>query len=282
MKKYFYLLILITPLFVSCKYGLQQFLYRSNSIEKRIEPLQKIEFADESLKNTITNDDYSFIVISDTHFGSKVQKNTQDFFNKINDLPEKPLFCFSLGDMTETGSEEYYKDYLDKIENPLNNMNIKVFNIVGNHDLYNDGYECFKKYSYPFNSFYYFETGAFDFYFIDTGSGTLGNNQFNQLEQSLKSKNKYKIIFSHYAIYADDDFYFILQDTDERNRLINLCATTNVKYFVDGHVHTSNYSDYGKFEEQNIPACFEFRQFAYCNVIQTAGDPKITFEIIDF
>lgn len=279
-RQFFNITIVFFALFVffffSCSYGVDEFLYRDGVVNKRADSL--LDLSESQAPIVPSNENYSFYIITDVHFCGENKLKTgsrkdQQFIDKIASLPQdkRPYFIVSLGDVAEHGRSGEYKDYkafTDKIaliKNPLGNP-IRTFNVVGNHDLYNSGWDYYKDYAFPGTSFYRFKTSGLSWYFIDTGSGSLGKNQFKKLKNAMKSDPNPKFIFTHFPIYADGFFYFCMQNTMERNLLISLCAKTKVLRFFSGHTHEHCTSDMGKFTENNIPGYLEDRSWASVTV----------------
>ena len=287
MKKLLsFLLISISAFFcLSCEYysyGLDEFFYRTNTLENRTDKLLNLsELYSEHIPSL--PDTFSILVITDVHFGGENQGVNPDrwedsFFNELSALKQEdqtsfPLFCVCLGDVAEHGKKSEFKDFKEQIEDRLlSDFNIETFNTVGNHDLYNSGYSSYKDYCFPFTSFYYFETESASFYFLDSASCSLGNKQFTKIQRRFSYDEKPKFVFMHVPLYADGKFYFSMQNTDERNKIISLFAKNNVKAVIDGHLHEKHTSDLGKFTEYNLPGYLEDKGWSILTVTQSSGE----------
>lgn len=242
-----------TILFTSCSYGLKEVFKRDFPVEERASELLEIDTGlDLSQKEK-----YSFVVISDVHYGAKKASIEEKFLNFISDLPERPDFCLCLGDIAEHGLEEEYIAFNEKLVKPLEELGLKTFNVAGNHDLYNTGWNNYTKYNYPNTSFYKFELEGTSFYFLDSASCNLSKPQFAQLEKAFEKDKNQKFSFAHVGLYADDTTYFIMQDTQERNELISLFEKNNMKLFVCGHIHYYAETQYDNLKEITVPAFLE-------------------------
>lgn len=269
MKKRVFSVFTLSFLFFSCKFGLQESFYKKYPVEKRATSVQSIDLTDASGNqlNFSGRDTFSFVVISDVHFGACDESKRPDsvFIQKIKNLSssEKPDFCLCLGDATEHGYEKEYKDFNKNIVDKLSELNIKTYCVVGNHDLYNTGWKNYVKYNYPNTSLYKFtvngDDSCFSFYGIDSGSGNISEPQFSVLKKEFSNDNNPKIVFSHFPLYTQDTFYFVMQDSNERNKLISLFAKNNVRLYLGGHIHEYLKSDYGSFLELNVPAYLEYK-----------------------
>ena len=289
MKRSFLLkiiLILCIFAFPSCKYytyGLEEFLYRSGTVEKRTESV--LELTDHDVPVVPNEGNYNFLIVADIHFGHQVYKNDVDWLitsvtDYLNTIPEdeKPLFCICLGDIAEHGLKSEFDDFT-KFVNKLNELGIKTYSVLGNHDLYNSGWRIYKDVIFPFTSFYYFKTDVFSFYFIDSASGSLGKSQMNKLENLLTKDEKPKIVATHVPLYADGYFYFSMQNTTERNLLISMLARNNVKAILSGHTHSMNFTNLGKFTEYNFSSVITYNDIGIVTVNQ--NDNSVYAKVIN-
>ena len=289
MKRSFLLkiiLILWAFGFSSCKYytyGLEEFLYRSGTVEKRTESV--LELTDQDVPVIPSEGNYNILIVADIHFGHETYKNDVDLFitsitDYLNSMPadEKPLFCICLGDIAEHGLKSEFDDF-SKFVNKLSELGIKTYSVLGNHDLYNSGWRIYKDVIFPFTSFYYFKTDVFSFYFIDSASGSLGKSQMNKLEGLLAKDENPKIVATHIPLYADGYFYFSMQNTTERNLLISMLAKNNVKAILSGHTHCMNFTNFGKFTEYNFPSVITYNNIGIVTVNQ--NDNSVYAKVIN-
>ena len=103
-----------------------------------------------------------------------------------------------------------------------------IFNTCGNHDLYQGHWDNWKDACYPHTSFYKFQTSGFSWYALDTASGRICPNQFNLLKEEISKDPKPKVIFTHYPLTEFRVLGIGLDETTERNLLIDLFAKNNV------------------------------------------------------
>ena len=242
----------------SCKYGLEEALYRPNGVNERSKELMTI-----TLPTNVTNSSiyqsgqYNFMILTDIHYGANYNvpeahiMNWLDQFNATAETQsQKPLFCIVLGDIVDNGNREDYAAF-NTFQGKLETKGIPVFCVVGNHDLLNSGWNYWKYSCNPGSSFYCFQTGSVSWYFTDTGSGTMGSNQLSALETAMRDDDNRKIVFSHYPLYGGGAGIpiFAIGNSLERARIIDLYAENNVKYVFEGHWHVGGSYDFGKFKE---------------------------------
>jgi 3',5'-cyclic-AMP phosphodiesterase len=264
------LLILTVVLLSSCAYGLYNFFGREDTVRARAESLVQLAAPATVLKSDTS---YTVAVITDVHFGADKSRDVDDAFlfwlAEMKAQSSLPKFVLCLGDVAEHGFESEMKDY-NAFCGKIREYGPEVYSVLGNHDLYNNGWQHWKKIVYPGTSFYHFRTNKFSWYFLDTGNGTLGAYQYSILIDALESDSAPKVICMHYPVYAHGKFYFCLQDSVERNLLISYFADNNVKLLLDGHTHEYNYTDLG-FIEYNVPGFLEKEKWALVAVNETTG-----------
>lgn len=288
-NKFIFLNILIFSLLVltSCEYGLQQAFHRIDEVNTRSTRICDLNtYAVENLKEdvaspTISSEKFSVLIFSDIHFGrcGKGQKQRYDneFISYVlqnqsvletYENSNYPLqFAICAGDIAEHGYESEFIKYQEFCEQIKNQLNLKVYSVAGNHDLFNSGWQHYKTYCYPYISCYSFETTynqkSVEWIFLDTGSGTLGNKQLNDVKKTMSSSSTEKIVITHYPVYAGGLFYFTLQNVTERDTLISEFAKGNVKLLVDGHAHTGGSWDCGNFfHEESVKGYLDYRYFS--------------------
>ncbi len=273
-------------LYTSCDYGPGQILDHGDSVEERAEEMLDLEGND--VPNISSGATYSFIAVTDTHFGnSDYGRHETEFFAKVKEVMSsyndagKPIkFAVCLGDVADHGWKGEFEDYKDFMDTLGGIISSKVYTAVGNHDLFNNGWDDYEDIVWPYTSFYRFKVGGnFTFYFTDTGSGSMGPAQFKILKKTMEKDDRYKILCSHYPVYATDEFfwnYFSLQNTQETDSLIKLCNKEKVVLSLAGHIHSdhSNSEKLLGFKEQVIAAHFSNRVF----LVVTVDDSKGTTE----
>lgn len=305
-RRFFILASFLIPLaFSSCaNYGFYQLLFGEEDVDERFSGFSDLSGETVLSSDLGLNGKYSFIVVTDVHIGASDVHSSKmsDFLDEISSLFESsdktkiPRSIINLGDTADGGhlSEcNDYNSYLEKIRNLAVEKNVvssaedfKIYTILGNHDLYNNGWKNWKKTIYPYKSTYYFSLSAdssslpFSFYFVDTGNGAFGTDQLDDLEKLLKSDSNPKMVFSHYPFYSDNVPFMALEDTTERNYLLALFAKNNVKALFGGHVHTVFEHGFGDFSQVNTSALFKNCAFRLVTVDESAA--SVSTKLIEF
>lgn len=282
-KLLFILIVLVSFLFTACQYysyGLDEFFYRSNTVDKRASRLLELkDFVNEDGTGKLSGE-YEVLIITDVHFGGEnMGKNGRrmedEFIQWIKNTytsEDLPKFVICLGDVAEHGLAEEYEDYENFTKQLKEEFGLVTYNVIGNHDLYNAGWSHYEKHCYPYTSFYKFNTEKFSWYFLDSASCSLGNDQLMAFKKDMEYREpgRKKLVFTHVPVYAGGRFYFVMQNTTERNKLISYCAENKVQAFIDGHTHKEISSNIG-FTEYNLPGFLEKRGFGIITVDENKG-----------
>lgn len=182
------------------------------------------------------SDSFTFLWTSDMH----ITRDKSDNFDKLAYYADKVNASLMLhsGDCVDDGDEKEFQKWTRRAEV----MPVPVFTAIGNHDLYNDGWDEFKRYIGP--SVFRFAYGPADFIFIDTANGTTGWDQMQWIEKVLE-RNKHfphRFVLSHYPIYDGTlQTPSSMGNTEERMKLISMFDDYNVKYFLSGHKHAEEH-----------------------------------------
>lgn len=213
-------------------------LVSSSDVDKRFEDSATLPVKDNV---NITDDQFSFIVISDIHVyhgaDSKLvalkDQIIQDIANGTNDK-----LILACGDVSQCGSSEDFKAFQDV----LGQTSLPVYTTLGNHDIYCDGWgnykEIFGKSCYTFTAGSA-TSGFVRFVSFDSANGTLGQKQKNWLEWVLKNKTESLVfVFTHFELFSPNtETIQQYTDIEEAYYLIHLFKQTGVDYILMGHSH---------------------------------------------
>jgi len=193
-------------------------------------------------KIMVSSGSYVIFVMGDSHTGGI--KNVNMFFKDA--LEANASAIVMVGDLT-TGK---IKDYNIFEDNLINAGDIELFPVVGNHDLYFNGWNEF--YSRFGSSTYYFTVKTTDaediFICLDSGSGTLGSKQIKWLEQFLdKKRDEYRhcIVFTHNNFFRSRHTMSTNLLVEELYVLLDLFVTYNVDMVITGHDHKKSIEKLG-------------------------------------
>lgn len=235
LKKLIFYLALCGML-VSCELDFTGFVRSTDRVEKRFEQSMEWNLANPEKSVASSSNNYNILVASDSHVGGTV--NTKALF-KIYEGSDDVAIILA-GDIVTGLKEDYevFKKLLDSVSKPL-------FILVGNHELYFDGWKIY--YEYFGSSTYYFTVNTPDtadlYICLDSGGGTLGKSQVNWLENLLKTKrNHYRhcIIISHVNMLRTRRTASANPLVEENAYLIDVFTEYNVELFISGHDHVQN------------------------------------------
>ena len=195
MKKNVYIkiyIILLVLILCSCNYGLYTLLFDEDSVDDRVSSITVLSGTD--IPNVGNSSVYSFVVFTDPHFGASFKRYDAAFLTwyenqlSLSDERFRPRFAVCLGDCADGGKSSEYDEYnslINKIitlgNEAFSISNYHVYSSIGNHDLYNSGYENYKEKVYPYKTYYKFSISsdssdnAFSYFFLDSANGTLGD-----------------------------------------------------------------------------------------------------------
>lgn len=303
----------------SCSaYGFFWGQFAEDDVDERSPSMKNLGTLDLSSQKLQVSSTYSFLVFTDSHFGSEREELDEgaflawldDWFKKYSegedkDLTKIPRFAVNLGDTADGGKEEQFKEYLrfeEKIktlagkylsfENEPSSA-FKVYSILGNHDLYHKGQSHFMKLIYPHTSSYILNIDAdskdswpgFSYYFLDSANGSLGTKQLVDFKKKAGDDPRPKIAFSHYPIYAGgSDMFMLIQNTLERNTILTYFSKSNVRQVYEGHAHSDYGFDFEKFREDVIGSLrFTHRAEKQCAIVTVNEvSQQVHTEIVKF
>ncbi len=265
-KTSFSILTLATVLMVGflsgCSFGWDEFFYRKNSVNSRSDRILDLDGTG-GAPQTGGRSCYSVVFFSDIHIGGK--ENDPDVLIDWMRV-QKPLleeegfpleFAVCAGDLTYSGIRSEYKDYAAMGERMERLAGVRLYSVLGNHDVYNSGWDEYRDLVFPYSSYYRFTTpsgeSSLSWYFLDTASATLGTEQLEDLFFRFKHDSNRKVVVTHFPLLLKSSMYYCLQNIDERDMLIDEFCRNDVKIILTGHAHIEDGYTYGDyFKEVNL------------------------------
>lgn len=226
------------------------FMPTGDGVQARFE--QSMEINDNlHAENQPVNGSYTFYVAADPHI-ENTSRNL-DAFNDILKNDKGASFGVILGDCTEI------RDNIGKYLSALaytpdrHSCNQKIFHILGNHDLFFNGWEDFKQNIGA--SVYWFEAvfaeGKDLFISLDTATGTLGRKQtewFRSFLENNRQKYRHCIIMTHTNFFYTDNSQTGSGNMplEECFSLIDFLGRQKVSLVLQGHDHYREALTYDK------------------------------------
>lgn len=284
VKKAFGIIISVFTLIFSSCYGSWNFFYEGNNVDKRITNYRQLDNTDAKFASSgisSLGNKYTVLILTDTHFGNtKKEVNCEILYNYLSSIKgtsQFPAFAICLGDLTDIGTKEQFVLYNNFSSRLTNDFGISiVLNVCGNHDAYQNNYANWEESCYPHTTFYSFKTQKLSWYCLDTVSGTIGENQYNQLMDLFEKDSRQKIIFTHYPFTRFNYDCSNMAETTERNILISDFAKNNVICVLGGHNHTQTFDNLG-YKDYGIPSFAYDEAWGLLHVDENAGRAEIEF-----
>lgn len=276
--KYVLLLLLIIP-FQSCDYfEMRGFIAGHETVNERFE--QSMTWNELHPFQTIVSsqDDYTIYVMGDSHLGSA--ENLNRFFKQAK--KDQAIAAVMVGDLS-TGSKD---DYQFLKQNIPHRDSLRTFQLVGNHDLYFNGWQHF--YSLFGSSTYYFTIqtpNGKDLYIcLDSGGGTIGDQQLSWFQQLLEEKRdsyRHCIVFSHVNIFRIRNTLSTNPYPGEVMALSQLCLKHKVNMVINGHDHIQNVVTFGPTTFITMDALQDGLEYAGYTIIHNQGN-HLSFQNLNF
>jgi len=243
----------------SCYFSFTDLFAESSAVTERVKDTGAKAIVQPSSSVISSTSPFSFLVVGDPHFGASwaAGSDVLDAFKKLAASPDANgnpyAFVLYVGDDADAGTEAQFQTFAGWASSMKDSNSIPLplqwYSAVGNHDLYNGGWSYFRQYIGP--SFYRLSAGAYSIYVIDTGQGTLGNYQIDELKREFSADSRPKIVVSHYPIYGGASvlYYYRLANPREQAELLELFAESNVKLIIAGHYHYLVHESVGPYDE---------------------------------
>jgi predicted phosphodiesterase len=182
----------------------------------------------------IEESSYTVFAMGDSHIGGVI--NLKSFLQQA--FSEGAVAAVGVGDLT-SGREEDYNTFYQQTSQV---GPVHFFPMVGNHDLYSNGWKTFK--SLYGSSVYFFTVqspmNTDLFICLDSGSGTLGSRQtawLRKLLQTERVNHRYCVIFTHNNLFRSRQTTSTNLMVEEVQALMELCLLHQVNLVVTGHDH---------------------------------------------
>lgn len=188
-------------------------------------------------RNTVALADsrhFTFAAVGDLHVGSRDTSRLQRILSAA--AAEGDAFVALLGDIVDKGGRDDFLAVQSAIT--AGGFDGKAFPMLGNHDIFNDGWANYKTVFGP--NYYKFVVGNSTFFALDTADGTLGEEQLEWLEQELAGTPTENIFFlSHYLpVIPGQRTYLKLADQSEALLLMKLALNKSVDAWLGAHYHS--------------------------------------------
>ena len=264
----------------SCdKFEMRGFVLSYESANQRFEQSMNWNSSNPYKNLVVPKDDYVLFVMGDSHVGGT--ENLDHFIKEASEAGSTATVM--VGDIT-TGHEEDYHTFFEHL--PKQDTLVS-FLVVGNHDLYFNGWEHF--YELFGSTTFYFSiktpTATDLFICLDTGGGTLGSNQlawFRDLLENARPKYRRCVVFTHNNLFRVRHTTSTNPNVEELHVLIELCVKHQIDMVVTGHDHKRNVIDLGNTVHITLDALEDIsKNPGFCILQNNAGEIQYEFVEVD-
>ena len=194
-------------------------------------------------------DDYRVYVCSDIHVENDHHRFSE-FLRRQRSDSEARLGLL-LGDISSQPGAMETAAGIMAYQPSRDVYNTPVMTIVGNHDLFFNQWEDYKRF---FGSSTYAFTVTTPNYrdlyvMLDSGGGCHGKTQMEWLREVLQTRGQYRhcVVCSHVNVFRTDMSQFISGNLplEETYELLDILANSNVELYLQGHDHHRKETLYG-------------------------------------
>ena len=237
-------------------------LFGSTPVDERFKERTNFTFLRPEDRTLSLGDEYSFLVITDTHIENKYIYGLEKI-REVIAADSSIKFVVIVGDITQNGRREDFEQFIEFART----LNVPCYPVIGNHDIYFNTWGNWK--DLIGSTVYRIDGGNTTLLMLDSANATFGKNQLDWLENQLQSAGGRVFIFSHVNLFVKSLFSIQqFTDTRERNRICAMLRGRADAMFM-GHVHRRIREDVGGVTYLSIE---DFRSNGvYCRVSVSAG-----------
>lgn len=219
----------------------------SPNVEKRFADSQAFNAISGFATVKTTSENYRVFVHTDTHITDE-RGNLEYFIHQYRNALDCP-FAIHLGDLIDAQNhwENMHSAYTDIPQNPNKPYGDTLFVMAGNHDIYFNQWEQYKKYWNTSSYYFIAETpsGKRDLFLIlDSAEGTLGDNQMDWFKELLDWSDtqdfRHKVVCSHTHLFKNDGSqgHTSNYNLEETYEFLGLLSKHHVEMYWSGHDHS--------------------------------------------
>jgi predicted phosphodiesterase len=234
------LILIVICLLIGCNISVDLLgLFVSNDLNERLKEKDTFNYLDESEINISFPDEFSFILVTDTH----VENGDITDLEKIKDeITGDVKFIANLGDITQNGEEQDVKKVMDFYRS----LSVPCYPVIGNHDIYFGNWPVWKK--HIGSTRYRINGGSVTIFVLDSANAFIGKDQLDWLEKELKTAEGTVFVFTHSDLFVQDKIKIQqLYDLDERARIMSMLRGKCSIVFM-GHSHERVIKKFGGIE----------------------------------
>jgi predicted phosphodiesterase len=245
-----------------------------NDYDSRFDWRNEFVFLEPAARSPALGNNYSFIVISDTHIANL--QGAQQFAKIENILEPADKFIVITGDITDQGTREELQFFV----NAASSLSVPCYPVMGNHDIYAERGKPWRE--IIGSSLYRIDAPGTTLFFLDNANAALGNEQLLWLEEGLKTVEQNVFVFAHDNLFvrsAPPNFEQIT-DIRERARIMSMLKNRCAAVFT-GHLHQRIIREAGGVSYITLENYSEDRG-SFCRVYVSNGGVRWEFGRVHF
>ena len=205
-------------------------LFRSTDLDERLKEQNNFKFLRHEDRNISVGEEYSFIVVSDTH----IENGNTFGLEKLKDViaaDSSIKFAVITGDITQNGSRKDIETFITLARS----LGIPCYPVIGNHDIYFDNWTHWK--NLIGSTRYRINGDGTTLFMLDSANLFFGKEQLDWLEREIKKTQGRVFVFTHVNLFSISPVIIQqLPDVRERARLISILSGRCDIMFM-GHNH---------------------------------------------
>ena len=244
-------------------------LFVSTDLDKRLEERDNFGFLTDSERTLSLGEEYSFIVLTDTHINKGNARGLEKLKTIIDENTEIK-FVVIVGDITHYGAARDIEKFIEIARS----LEVPCYPVIGNHDIFFNNWQQWK--SRIGSTLYRIDGDGTTLIILDSANAFFGKDQLDWLERELKTTQGRVFVFSHTNIFVEslvDIEQF--SDTKERARIVSILRNKCDIMFM-GHVHKRIIKETGNVQYISIEDYRDNR--TYCIVTVEKSGVGYKFE----
>jgi predicted phosphodiesterase len=269
LTKIIFSILLLSVILTGCNIDFLGF-FVSNDLDERLAAKDNLKYIDSKGWGTLNltdPDNYSFIVLTDTHIEDGDAFGLEKIAGVISNDVE---FVIILGDITQYGTTQDIKKFIEIADS----FEVPCFPVIGNHDVYFDNWSNWNNLIGSTN--YKITGNGINLFILDSANSFFGKQQLDWLEKEIKTSTGKVFVFTHSPLFVTGPANMQqITDTRERARVVSILRNKCDIMFM-GHSHKRYENKAGGVQYTAIE---DFRsKDVYCLV--TVKDSKASYEFI--
>ena len=249
-------------------------LFGSSALDERLKERNSFRFlTSEDLSPNSWGDNYSFVVIADTHIEQGNAHGLERIKNVIESHPDIK-FAVLLGDITQSGHRQDVGKFLEIADEIRAGSGVPCYPVIGNHDIYFGNWSVWK--NLIGSTRYRIDSDETTLFILDSANAYFGRSQLDWLERELRTANKRVFVFSHVNLFVQNPANIQqLSDVRERARITSILQG-RADFMFMGHSHRQLLRQAGGVSYLNLEDYRSNR--TYCLVKVTDSGISYTIE----